>query len=466
MVLNKTLMKKYSKYLPGMLNGNQCLKYSQFCIINDLRNRFVLLSLAVFVVIIACENQNAKSNSNLLYWSSNNPYEIEFAESIVKKWNAENPDHRVQSQPVPEGRSSEEVILAAVVGKTTPDIYSNMWQGDVEFYARSGVLVQLDTLYGFMEVLRQRCDNAVIDEITSSDGHIYQVPWKINPIMLIYNKNLLKKIGFENPPATYSEFLEAGKRSQKDTDGDGYIDRWIGYSEVLVTWWQRFFDFYPLYLASSGGGKLVDDNKVLFNNDHAVQVFKFLRKLYEKNYFSQELLSARQDVFIAEIIATRFTGPWEIVHAEKFKAVGFEYDFSPMPVPDNLEDKSEISYTYGDPKNIVIFNTCKNPQAAWNFIKNLISIKGDIKLLQFTNQLPRRKNLFSDSSFVEYFQNNPRMIPFAKQAKYVRGTDVCPVLKEVFDIISQEYEACVIYGVKSAEQAVNDAAKAAQLLLN
>ena len=58
------------------------------------------------------------------------------------------------------------------------------------------------------------------------------------------------------------------------------------------------------------------------------------------------------------------------------------------------------------------------------------------------------------------------MMPFAKQANFVRGTDICPVLKEVFDVISQEYEACVIYGVKTPEEAVNSAAKAAQLLLN
>ena len=53
---------------------------------------------------------------------------------------------------------------------------------------------------------------------------------------------------------------------------------------------------------------------------------------------------------------------------------------------------------------------------------------------------------------------------FAKQAKYVKGTDASPVLKEVFDLISQEYEACVVYGVKAPEQAVKDAADAVDLL--
>ena len=427
--------------------------------------KFFLLICPVCLIClsnISCRHSGTSSQNRLTYWSSNNTYEIKFASAMVTEWNKHNPEIPVNFQPVPEGRSSEEVILAAVVGKTTPDIYSNMWQGDVEAYAQAGVLVPLDTLPGFLPFLYRRCDSAVIAEVTSLDGHIYQVPWKINPIMMIYNQKHIKQIGFSTPPCTYSEFLEAGRRFQKDLDGDGYVDRWIGYTEVLVTWWQRFFDFYSLYLAASGGGSLVQGNQVMFNNPIAVDVFAFLQELFEKNYFPKERLSARQDAFLSGIIATRFTGPWEIMHAEKFKPAGFSYQFAPLPVPDKFQGNV---YTYGDPKNIVIFNTCKNPVGAWKFLQFILSKKNDLQFLKTTNQLPRRRNLFSDSLFAEYFRSNPKMIPFAKQAKYVKGTDTSPVLKEIFDAISQQFEACVVYGKKSPEQAIHDAAQAAQLLM-
>jgi len=112
----------------------------------------------------------------------------------------------------------------------------------------------------------------------------------------------------------------------------------------------------------------------------------------------------------------------------------------------------------------VIFKSCKNPQLAWEFIKSMITKKNDLKLLELTSQLPRRKNLDSDSTFSDYFNSNPKMEIFAKQSKYVKGTDSSPVLKEVFDIISQEYEACVIYGAKTPQQAINDAAASVDLL--
>ena len=80
-----------------------------------------------------------------------------------------------------------------------------------------------------------------------------------------------------------------------------------------------FSIFILSHPAASGGAKLVDDQKVVFNNYYAIQVFEFLKTIYDKKYFSRELLSARQDVFLNGIIATRFTGPWEIIRAEKFK---------------------------------------------------------------------------------------------------------------------------------------------------
>ena len=422
---------------------------------------FIFIFLIFLFSSISCNREESRNKNSITYWSSNNTEEIAFAKKMVDDWNKNNPDNKVSFQPVPEGQSSEEIILAAVVGKTTPDIYSNMWQGDVESYAKAGVLVALDTLKGFTDFIYDRCDSEVVKEITSQDGHIYQIPWKINPIMLLYNVKIVDEIGFEKPPTDYSQFFEACKRFTKDENGDGYYDHWFSYREVIPTWWQRLFDFYPLYLGASGGAPLIKNNKADFNNKYGLEVFRFLKTLYDKKYFSRERLDQRQDVFLSGVIASRFTGPWDIAHTEKFKPKGFEYNFTHLPVPD--DHKGPI-YTYGDPKNIVIFKTCPNPELAWQFIKTMITKKSDLEFLKISSQLPRRKNLDTDPYFEEYFKDNPKMIPFAKESRFVRGTDEVLYLKEVFDLISQEYEACVVYGKKTPEEALNDAEKAVNLL--
>jgi multiple sugar transport system substrate-binding protein len=425
-----------------------------------LFTRVYILSWLVFT-FSSCGNASSKNNE-LLFWCSNNPREINLCSSATDTWNHSHPLETIHMQPIPEGQSSEEVILAAVVGKTTPDIYANMWQGNVEMFAKAGVLIPLDTLKGFLQFIHERCDSAVIKEITSADGHIYQVPWKVNPFMSIYNKDLFSKNGIQNLPRTYSAYLQAAAIFKSNSRVRGSVQRWFGYTEVKEIWYQRLYNFYPLYLAASGGAPLVIHNKAAFNNKYAIGVFSFLQSLYNNDYFSKENLSASEDPFVAQQIATKWTGPWEITYLKTIPDLNFEFSYFEPQVPD---DHTGPVFTYADPKNIVLFNTCSHPQAAWDFISTMIDKKGDLQLLSVTGQLPRRKDLQSDHYYSDYFKENPMMVPFAKQLPFVKGVDNCEVIVEVLDIISQEYESCVVYGKKTPTQAIQDAESGVNVLL-
>ncbi len=419
---------------------------------------YIILSLLLFG---GCTSQNSSEDFALSYWSSSNISEIEFANLMVENWNSLHPNEKIQYQPVPEGQSSEEIILAAVVGKTTSDIYSNMWQGSVEFYAKANILVALDTLDGFNEFINARCDSATIQEITSDNGHIYQMPWKINPIMTLYNQFVQSDLGIDEGPLSYSKYFEAAERFKKDNNGDGYIDQWLGVTSVKTVWYQRLFNFYPLYLAASNGMPLIENNKAAFNNEYAIKVFQFLQDIYKNDYFSKEPQAATQDKFISQKVVTKFTGPWEIKYLERVNP-GMDYGFTNIPVPDNHEGPI---YTYCDPKSIVVFGTCKNPQLAFDFIKTMVDIHGDSLFLALSNQLSRRKGLDTLAIYQDFYRNNPKLKVFAKQAKHVKGIDNCEVITEVLDIISQEYEACVLYNLKSPKQAIIDAEKAVNVIL-
>jgi multiple sugar transport system substrate-binding protein len=421
----------------------------------------VAMALSLMVLLSACKNAPSDSEE-ITYWTSNNGGEISFAQQVTGLWNSQADQNKISFQPIPEGQSSEEILLAAVVAGTTPDIYSNIWQGLVEFYSKSGILVALDTLKGFKEFIEERCDDTTLSEITSSDGHVYQIPWKINPIMTIYNEAILKELGLDSFPAHYTDYLEAAKHYSKDTNGDGHVDHWLGNTSMKLAWYQRLFNFYPLYLAASGGMPLIKDGKAVFNNKYGIEVMTFLQSLYENNYFSRQVESAGQDLFIAGRYGSKWTGPWEIEYLDKFKRPGFQYNFTTMPVPDNHQGPV---YTYCDPKGVVIFNTCKNPQKAFDFIRFMMAEKNDLLFLQTTHQLPRRKGLDTLANFQSYFNAHPLMKGFARQSHFVRGSDVSPHMIEVLDIISQEYEACVIYQKKTPAKAIEDAERAVNILL-
>jgi multiple sugar transport system substrate-binding protein len=389
----------------------------------------------------------------LTYWPAPNTQEIELADSLVRSWNAAHPSIHVRMQPIPVSQSSEEVLLAAIAGKTTPDVCSNIWPGALHDYTLSGGLIPLDSFADFDSVALARMPKALLETFRSADRHYYQFPWKTNPVMMFYNIRLFHEAGVETVPRTYSEYFAAGDKVSRDTNGDGEIDVWMGERDVRPIWWQRLFDFYPFYIAASSGKTLFSNATIAFDNAEAREVFAFFQTCYARRYFPRTYFQGG-DPFDLEIKATHFGGPWEVSHLQKF-APSMRFGVAPLPVPD---DHVGPVYSSGDYKNIAIFSTTTHPAEAWEFVKYLIAAEHDLMLLELCNQIPVRGDLKTNPLFAGYFQRNPLMISFADQAPFTRGMDSAPDLKEIFDAISQEYEACAVFGRKSPQDAIHDAA--------
>ena len=218
--------------------------------------------------------------------------------------------------------------------------------------------------------------------------------------------------------------------------------------------------FYPFYIAASGGKTLLKDGKVDFDNEIAVKVFEFFAEGYEKGYVSKSILQM-EDLFIKEKVLADIVGPWRVSHLAKF-APDLEFTYGPLPRPDGSEGPA---LSYADPKSIVIFNTTPYPKMAWEFVKFLVSEESDRMLLDMTAQLPIRSGLLEKKLFSEFFEANPGLKLFADQIPYTVGVDKTIYLQEIFDIISQEFDAASVYRVKTPKEGIRDAAKRVRLLL-
>ena len=72
----------------------------------------------------------------------------------------------------------------------------------------------LDGFSGAKSYIEAR-SGASADQYKSPDGKFYQIPWKQNPVMIFYNKDLFKKAGLDpnNPKlSTYDDFLATSKK--------------------------------------------------------------------------------------------------------------------------------------------------------------------------------------------------------------------------------------------------------------
>ena len=187
----------------------------------------VLAGAAASVLLAGCvsdgggppESANS-SRGPIEIWLSTNPEEVAWGEEVVASWNSQHPDEKITAQQIPAGKTSEEVIYSSIVAGNAPCVVMNTAPSAVPQFEKAGGLVPVDTFPDGDSYIDERTGKQVADQYRSPDGRFYQIPWKVNPVMIFYNKELFAEAGLdpENPPLkTWAEFL----RDLPDARGEG-----------------------------------------------------------------------------------------------------------------------------------------------------------------------------------------------------------------------------------------------------
>jgi multiple sugar transport system substrate-binding protein len=370
---------------------------------------------------------------------------------MVKEWNAKHADQQVTAQEIPAGKTSEEVIGAAITAGNAPCLVFNTSPAAVPQFEKQGGLVALDGFKGAKFYIEERSGDAA-KQYQSPDGKFYQIPWKQNPVMIFYNKDLFKKAGISttNPPLkTYDEFLATSKKIVDSKAAPGAIAP-APTSEFFQSW----FDFYPLYAAESGGKQTIENGKATFNDQAGKDVWNFWADMYAKGYTPKEKYDG--DSFADKKAAMAVVGPWAIA---VYKG---KVNWGVVPVPTKTGADPSSIYTFTDAKNIGLYSACKNQQTAWDVLKFATSKDQDGKLLDMTGQMPIRSDL--PTTYASYFAKNPEYKTFADQASRTVEVPNIPNSVEIWQKIRDEYSSAVIFGKSSVDDGINKAATAANSL--
>jgi multiple sugar transport system substrate-binding protein len=379
-------------------------------------------------------------------WLSNNPEEIAWGKEMVAAWNAEHPKEKVTAQEIPAGKTSEEVIGAAITAGNAPCLVFNTSPAAVPQFQKQGGLVALDDFPGGTSYVESRTGDSA-EQYKSPDGKYYQLPWKSNPVMIFYNKDLLKKAGVdpENPPlSTYDEFLATSEKIVSSGAAQAAI-----WPAPTSEFFQSWFDFYPLYAAESGGKQLVEDGKATFTDPDAQAVAQFWATMYEKGYAQKEKYNG--DSFADGKAAMSIVGPWAIA------VYGEDVNWGAAPVPTSDGIAAEETYTFSDAKNVAIYSACDAKGTAWRLLKFATSEEQDGALLDSTGQMPLRSDL--ESTYPDYFESNPDYTAFAAQA--ARTVEVPNVANsiEIWQEFRDAYSSSVIFGKEPVDAAMSSAAE-------
>jgi multiple sugar transport system substrate-binding protein len=379
-------------------------------------------------------------------WMSNNTEELGWGKAMVAAWNAAHPKEKVTAQEIPAGKSSEEVIGAAITAGNAPCLIFNTAPAAVPQFQKQGGLVPLENFKGAVDYLKAR-SGATLDQYKSPDGKHYQIPWKSNPVMIFYNKDIMKKAGVDpaRPPlATYDEFLAT---SRKIVDSKAALA--AIYPAPTSEFFQSWFDFYPLYAAESGGKQLVADGKATFDDAAGQAVANFWKTLYADKLAPNEKYNG--DSFADGKAAMSIVGPWAVA---VYKG---KVNWGVAPVPTSTGKPADQISTFSDAKNIAIYSSCKAQGTAWAVAKFATSKEQDGKLLEATGQMPLRTDL--PNAYPDYFAANPDYKLFAAQA--ARTVEVPNVNSsiEIWQAFRDQWTKSVIFGKAPVDASITAAAK-------
>ena len=187
-----------------------------------MRSKILTVSAAVLALgmTAACGGGSGSSDAQsasgpIKVWMSNNPEEIAWGKAMVADWNKAHPDEKVTAQEIPAGKTSEEVIGAAITAGNAPCLVFNTSPAAVPQFQKQGGLVALDSFSGAADYIKARSGDAA-DQYDSPDGKFYQIPWKQNPVMIFYNKDLFKKAGLDPDKPAAGDLRRVPGRQQED----------------------------------------------------------------------------------------------------------------------------------------------------------------------------------------------------------------------------------------------------------
>lgn len=328
---------------------------------------------------------------NFKYWADNTEYS-QLMQEIIEKFNKENGKGiEVVGEEVPwdEGAYSEN-LFNACMGGGSPDVAT--WKlTSTPLFVNNDLLTDLTPYIDKWEDKDDIPENIynIMKEAGGSEEEMYVMPWNVQVLYVYYRPSIFEKAGVE-VPKTYDEFLEAIKKCTMDTDGDGETDVY-GFGMRGAKGGQ---EPWGSFIYGEGG-----DFEDLTSKESVKGMQDFI-DLYENGYVPPTAVS---DGF-QETVANFQSGLTAMfIHhtgssADMEKVLGDDVAAFPFPA-------GKGQWTSMGDTETVIFESCENKAAAFEWVSYLATGEGQKMWCEGTGQVPVSQTVQQG----EYFQNNKFM---------------------------------------------------------
>jgi multiple sugar transport system permease protein len=279
---------------------------------------------------------------------------------------------------------------------------------------------------------------AIYTDPRSGEGHVYGVPFNFDSRALYYNKDLLKRAGYNAPPETWEQLQEMAVRlTEKDEKG-----------RVLRLGFVPNFGNTFLYLYGwMNGGEFMsaDMRHVTLNDPKIVGALDWMTKLYDDLGGAKQVYAFQStfqggdlDPFIIGKVAMKIDGVWMLDAMTQFGGQ-MNWAIAPPPVPASERARGVKTSSWVGGWCYAVPSSAKQKDAAWELIrflntKEAIQIMSESERLTYLSQgrtyVPRQHPNIAINEWLakHYVYDDPNADPKLKQGLKVFN-DLLPVAR-------------------------------------
>jgi multiple sugar transport system substrate-binding protein len=326
--------------------------------------------------------------------------EAEQLPTLLKEFQAANPDVKVNVTPIPWSAAHNK-YQTAIAGGTTPDIgqLGTTWMG--EFGAANALTAAPGDLNAG-EFYPGSMKSAQVH------GGTLGIPWYVDTPVLYYRTDLAAKSGYQHPPATWDDFKAMAKALQTKAGAK--------FGVALAP--KDFQGFLPFAWSNGAGLTSSDGTKWTLDDPAMVEAVRFYQSFFSEGIADRTPSTdagAYEAAFVDGSVPMFIGGPFEVGQLNKAGGPGFAAKYATAVLPRAKSATSATSFVGGS--NLVVFKKSANPRAAWKLIQFLSRPQTQVAWYKATGDLPSVRAAWTDPAL----SADPKLAVFGQQLRDVNA---------------------------------------------
>ncbi|GII77254.1 sugar ABC transporter substrate-binding protein [Sphaerisporangium rufum] len=366
-------------------------------------------------------------------------------QELIKDFSAKYPKIKVNYVNVPFADARDKFKTAAQSGAGAPDVLRT----DVGWVAEFASLGYLAPLDGTTAVDKPEDFLASPAASGKFNGKTYGVPQVTDTLGLLYNKKLLKKAGYDAPPATMADLKKVALDVKSKAGADGLA--------------LNVDSYFLLPFIYGEGGDFVDvpNKKIAIAAPQAVAGVKIVEDLVKSGATIkpavQDSYTNAETAFKEGKVAMIFNGPWsntDNLGGKVFKDDPDNFGVAPVPAGSAKSGSPVGGHDY------TVYAGSKNLDASYLFINYMASTESQAKIAGKLGLLPTRTSAYSAAEATA----NPKIAQWQKPMESAVERPWIPEAASLYEPLLQGYQKLVTGGT-TTEPMLQDVAKAYQGIL-